>query len=82
MSFNPVRNKQAQEVEKTRKAFHPNLYFNDQSSETSMAHKHLGLTLDEKLSLNNYINDKINEAWKSVGFLLKHKHAITTAKLA
>ena len=47
-----------------------------------MAQKHLGLTLDEKLSLNNYINDKINETWKSVGFLRKHKHAITTAKLA
>ena len=43
MPFNPDRNKQAQEVifsSKIRKGFHPNLYFNDQAVERSVAHKH------------------------------------------
>ena len=46
MYFNPDRNKQAQEIifsKKTRKGFHLNLYFNDQSIERSVSHKHLGL---------------------------------------
>ena len=63
MSFYPDRNKQAQEVifsRKLRKVFHPNLSFNDQPTERSVAHKHLGLTLDEKRSFTNCINDKIN----------------------
>ena len=36
---------------KTRKGFYPNLYFNGQSVEGSMAHKHLGVALNEKLFL-------------------------------
>ena len=74
MSFNPDRNKQAQEVifsRKLRKVFHPNLSFNDQLIERSVAHKHLGLTLDEKLSFTNCINDKINKTLKGVGLLRK-----------
>ena len=74
MSFNPDRNKQAQEVifsRKLRKVFHPNLSFNDQPIERSVAHKHLGLTLDEKLSFTNCINDKINKTLKGVGLLRK-----------
>ena len=54
MSFNPDRNKQAQEgifSRKIRKGFHPNLSFNDQPVERSVAHKHLGLTLDESYRL-------------------------------
>ena len=74
MSFNPDRNKQAQEVifsRKLRKVFHPDLSFNDQPIERSVAHKHLGLTLDEKLSFTNCINDKINKTLKGVGLLRK-----------
>ena len=74
MSFNPDRNKQAQEFifsRKLRKVFHPNLSFNDQPIERSVAHKHLGLTLDEKLSFTNCINDKINKTLKGVGLLRK-----------
>ena len=74
MSFNPDRNKQAQEVifsRKLRKVFHPNLSFNDQPIERSVAHKHLGLTLDEKLSFTNCINHKINKTLKGVGLLRK-----------
>ena len=74
MSFNPDKNKQAQQVifsRKLRKVFHPNLSFNDQPIERSVAHKHLGLTLDEKLSFTNCINDKINKTLKGVGLLHK-----------
>ena len=36
-----------------------------------MAHKHLELTSDEKLSFTNCINDKINKTLKGVGLLCK-----------
>ena len=56
MSFNLDRTKHAQEIifsRKTRKSLYPNLYINDQIIGRSVSHKHLGLTLDEKLSLTN-----------------------------
>ena len=36
-----------------------------------MAHKCLGLTLDEQLPFTNYINNKTNKTLKGLGFLLK-----------
>ena len=72
MCFKPERNKQAPEIlfsGNTRKVFLLNLYFNDQSVETSVAHKYLGLTLDEKLSLINCNNDKVDKTLKGVGLL-------------
>ena len=51
--------------------FHPNLSFNNQPIERSVAHKHVGLTLDEKLSFTNCINDKINKTLKGIGLLRK-----------
>ena len=74
MYFNHETDKPAQEVifsRKIRKDFHANLYFNDQLVERSMIHKHLGLTLDEKLLFTNGINNKINKTMKSVGLLRK-----------
>ena len=74
MSFNPDRNKQTQEVifsRKIRKGFHPNLCFNYQPIERSVAYKHLELTLDEKLSFTNCINNKINKILKGIGALHK-----------
>ena len=74
MSFNTDRNNQAQEVifsRNLRKDFHPNLSFIDQLIERSVGHKHLGLTLDKKLSFTNCINDKINKILKGVGLLRK-----------
>ena len=74
MTVNPDRNKQAQEVifsRKIRKGFNLNLYFNDLSVERSVAYKHLGLTLNEKLSFSNCNNDKINKTSKGVSILPK-----------
>ena len=54
MSLNHDRNKLAQEVifsRKIRKGFRSHLSFNDQPIERSVAHKHLGLTLDENYRL-------------------------------
>ena len=54
MSFNPDRNKQAQEVifsRKCRKGFHSNLCFNDQSIERSVTHKHVEVTLHKNCRL-------------------------------
>ena len=88
MSFNPDRNKQAQEAifsRKLRKVFHPNLFFNDQTIERSVAHKHVGLTLDEKLSFANCINYKINKTLKGLAVLWSSpqtEHAFAMVKLA
>ena len=72
MFFNRDRNKQAQEdifSRKLKKGFHPNLSFKNQPIERSVTHKHLRLTLYEKLSFTNRINDKINKTLKGVGLL-------------
>ena len=74
MSFNPDRNKQAQEVifsRKLRKVFHKNFSFSDQPIQRSVTHKHLGLNLDESLSFTNCINVKISKTLKGVGPLCK-----------
>ena len=71
MSFNPDRTKQAQEIifskKKNATTYQP-LSFNN--SEIKLRNqKHLGLTLDNKLSFNEHINDKIHQAIKGVGLL-------------
>ena len=74
MSFNPDRAKQAQEIIFSRKKnanTHPPLFFNNSEIKLSSNQKHLGLTLDSKLSFNEHITDKIHQANKCVGFLQK-----------
>ena len=73
MSFNPDWTKQAQEIIFSRKknaTTHPPLFNNSEIKPTSNQ-KHLALTLDSKLSLNEHINDKIHQANKGVGLLRK-----------
>ena len=45
--------------------------FNNSEIKLSSNQKHLGLTLDSKLSFNEHINDKIHQANKGVGLLRK-----------
>ena len=74
MSFNPDRTKQAQEIIFSRKKnaiTHAPLFFNNSEIKLSSNQKHLGLTLDSKLSFNEHINDKIHQANKGVGLLRK-----------
>ena len=52
---------------------HPSLFFNNSEIKLSSNQKHVGLTLDNKLSFNEHINDKIHQANESVGLLRKLK---------
>ena len=74
MSFNPDRTKQAKEITFSRKkntTTHPPLFFNNSEIKLSSNQKHLGLTIDSKLSFNVHINDKIHQASKGFGLLRK-----------
>ena len=46
-------------------------FFNNSEIKLSSNQKHLGLTLDSKLSFNEHIDDKIHPANKGVGLLQK-----------
>ena len=74
MIFNPDITKQAQEVifsRKSKKADHPAVYFNDVPVEKISWQKHLGMHLDEKLSFNTHIKDKIAKVNKGIGIICK-----------
>ena len=51
------------------KATHPPLYFNDIEVKRVSEHKHLGLTLDTKLTFVEHINEKISIARKWIGIM-------------
>ena len=74
MRFNPDPNKPAEEIlfsQKTHSPYHPPLYFNGAGVKRVNYHKHLGLTLDNKLNFVRHIRDKISTAKKWIG-LIKH----------
>ena len=65
MSFNPDKNKQAQEFvfsRKESKLKHPPLLFNKTPVAYSSSQKHLGIILGEKLSFTNHIKRKTQKA--------------------
>ena len=73
MQFNPDISKQAIEVifsqKRTQKPNHPPLLFNGIPVRREADTKHLGLTLDEKLTFRKHVNEKIKKANKGVGLL-------------
>ena len=72
MAFNPDPTKQAVEVlfsKKKNEVYHPPLYFNGAVIIRVDSHKHLGLTLDSKLTFLNHVNEKIKATTKTVGIL-------------
>ena len=74
ISFNPDGTNQAQKIIFSRKknaTIHPPLLLNNFEIKLSLNQKHLVLTVDSKLSVNENINDKIHKANKSVGLLRK-----------
>ena len=74
MSFNPDPSKQANEVLFSRKRNanpHPNLFFNGTKVNRVVSQKHLGITLDEKLSFNEHVSINLSKARKGVGVLKK-----------
>ena len=77
MSFNPDPNKQAQEVifsRKLKKVCHPPLRFkigfNNYFSQAS-SQKHLGLTLDNRLTFYKHLTSVSNKIGKTIGLLRK-----------
>ena len=69
MSFNPDPTKPAEEIIFSRKLnqqVHPPLFFNNIMVKQVNEHKHLGLTLDSKLTFTNHIVEKIAKARKGV----------------
>ena len=72
MSFNPDPTKQAVEVlfsQKKKEIHHPPLYFNGAVVIRVNSHKHLGITLDSKLTFLNHVNEKIKVTTKTLGIL-------------
>ena len=72
MSFNPDPTKQAVEVcfsKKRAAANHPVISFNGSEITVSEAKKHLGLTLDSKLTFGHHLEEKILKANKGIGLI-------------
>ena len=72
MAFNPDPTKQAVELifsQKKTKPCHPPLSFNGAQVQLTDNHKHLGLSLDSKLTFENHINEKIDIARKGIGII-------------
>ena len=74
MSFNPDPNKQAQKVifsRKRNKFCHPSLRFNNNNVSQASSQKHLGLTLDNRLTFDEHLTNVSNKISKTIGSLRK-----------
>ena len=74
ISFNPEPNKQAQEVifsRKLKKVCHPPLRFNNNNVSQASSQKHLGLTLDNRLTFDEHLTNVSNKISKTIGLLRK-----------
>ena len=74
MCFNPDPNKQAQEVifsRKLKKVCHPPLRFNNNNVSQASSQKHLGLTLDNRLTFDEHLTSVSNKISKTIGLLRK-----------
>ena len=74
MSFNPDPNKQAQEVifsRKLKKVCHPPLCFKNNNVSQASSEKHLGSTLDNRLTFDEHLTNVSNKIIKTIGLLRK-----------
>ena len=74
MSFNPDPNKQAQEVifsRKLKKVCHPPLRFNNNNVTQASLQKHLGLTLDNRLTFDEHLTNVSSRISKTIRMLQK-----------
>ena len=72
MSFNPDPTKSAEEIifsHKRTRQVHPPRFFKNIEVKQVNDHKHLGLTLDSKLTFANHIGQKVSKALKGVGII-------------
>ena len=70
MILNPDQTMQTQVIFSRKKntTTHPSLFFNNSEIMFSSDQKHLGITLDSKLSFMGHIDNKIHQAKVSVNF--------------
>ena len=74
MSFNTDPSKQAQEVIfiwKTKKDYHSPLAFSNNNVPETDLQKHLGISLDDRLSFEDYLKMILNKGNKTIGLLRK-----------
>ena len=74
MSFNPDPSKQAVEVIFSRKKseqYQPPIFFNNLQVQSLSVHKHLGLSLDSKLNLQEHLKEKSAKANTGIGVIKK-----------
>ena len=74
MSFNPNLNNQAQEVifsRKLKKVFHPLLRFKNGNVSQASSQNYLGLTLDNRLTFDEYLKNLSSKVSKTIELLLK-----------
>ena len=74
MSFNPGVKKKTQEVIFSRKIksnIHPPLAFNNNIVSQANSQKHLGITLDFKLTFEEHLLNVFKKVNKTIGFLHK-----------
>ena len=84
MSFNPNPSKQAQEVifsRKIKKLSHPSLVFNSNNVLQTSSQKHLGVTLDVKLTFDEHLNNVLNKVNKAIGLLRKLQNLLSRSTL-
>ena len=70
MCFNPDYNKQAKEEifsRKLKKVCHSPLHFNNNNVSQASSRKHLGLTLDNKLTFDEHLTNVSNKTSKTIG---------------
>ena len=84
MSFNPDANKQSQEVifsRKIKKLPHPSLVLNNNMVSQASSQKHLGVTLDIKLTFDAHLNNVLNKVNKTIGLLHKLQNLLSKSTL-
>ena len=84
MRFNPDPNKQAQEVifsRKLKKVCHPPLRFDNNNVSQASSQKHLGLTLDNRLTLDEHLTNVSNKISNTIGLLQKLQNILSRAVL-
>ena len=72
MQFNPNKNEQAVQVifsQKKEAVAHPPVFFSGYEIVVKVDHKHLGMTLDSKLSFQSYVREDIIKARKGTGII-------------
>ena len=82
MSCNQESSKQAQAVgHKIKKLAHPSLVFNNNNVLHASSQKHLGVTLDVKLTFCEHLNNIINKVSKAIGLLRKLQSLLARSTL-